>query len=362
MKISLLCPLGRTRMTMPAKGAECTHLQCFDLDMYLRMNEKRPTWKCAICDKVSTAYKLIIDQYFLDILQRAELSVSDVELLKDGSWRVIKVEAETLSSDDEDIVPCKITSSSTDPTRSSTITSNPSSSSASMLPADDDIIVLDSDDDIDVTPPPPPSASTTQTSDSDRNGTPVLLSPQNVSERSDISIICLDDSDGDVMPIPDTSSPASQMSNMLQMPTESSSVSLGEVSQALSNGHASSAGTPQTLMAALAPLMTQTSNPSTSNHMTSPMFAQSPYGALQPSVPTSFPWTGGAYNGMATSAVVPQVSQGFVQYDYNSFLNGNGRTNLNFDPVAQRNIQDTVAQLLGTISNNTQQSYYDRTS
>ncbi|KAK0426188.1 hypothetical protein QR680_009578 [Steinernema hermaphroditum] len=323
MKVSLLCPLGRTRMTMPAKGAECTHLQCFDLNLYLMMNEKRPTWKCAICDKISSAYKLIIDQYFLDILQRAESSVSDVELLKDGSWRVVKVEAETLSSDEDgDIVPCKISSSSAAPTRSSSIVVKPSSSTSPAL--DDDVITLDSDEDEAYTPPPP-STSTIRTNDS--TGTPVLSSPQAVaSEKSDISIICLDDSDGDCIPA-STSPPVISSAGSQSQTTDALQALNMVTSMPTTSEPTLSASTrQQTLMSALAPVMAQNAElmsavggsplqPASSLaviHQNALFATSSSYGALPPPVPTSqFSWNA-AYNGNAgdgTRQTVPKTSE-----------------------------------------------------
>lgn len=55
--------LGKTRMLIPVKPYDCKHLQCFDLSNYLMMNEKRPTWKCAVCSNGAPYKKLIIDWY-----------------------------------------------------------------------------------------------------------------------------------------------------------------------------------------------------------------------------------------------------------------------------------------------------------
>lgn len=48
-------------MGIPARCRDCSHLQCFDLDLFLKMNEKRPTWKCGICSGNAPYAKLIID-------------------------------------------------------------------------------------------------------------------------------------------------------------------------------------------------------------------------------------------------------------------------------------------------------------
>jgi hypothetical protein len=33
----------RTRMRMPGRAITCKHVHCFDLEGYLRMNEKKPS-------------------------------------------------------------------------------------------------------------------------------------------------------------------------------------------------------------------------------------------------------------------------------------------------------------------------------
>ena len=41
-KITLACPLGKMRMNDPCRASTCDHLQCFDAQLYLMMNEKKP--------------------------------------------------------------------------------------------------------------------------------------------------------------------------------------------------------------------------------------------------------------------------------------------------------------------------------
>ena len=50
VNISLRCPITYKRINIPARGQECKHLQCFDLESYLRLNGDRGgMWKCPIC-------------------------------------------------------------------------------------------------------------------------------------------------------------------------------------------------------------------------------------------------------------------------------------------------------------------------
>ena len=55
--------LGKVRMKMPCRSVTCDHIQCFDAVTYLRMNEKKPTWFCPVCDRHAEYSKLIIDGF-----------------------------------------------------------------------------------------------------------------------------------------------------------------------------------------------------------------------------------------------------------------------------------------------------------
>ncbi|GAB1301876.1 E3 SUMO-protein ligase PIAS2 [Apodemus speciosus] len=61
LRVSLMCPLGKMRLTIPCRAVTCTHLQCFDAALYLQMNEKKPTWICPVCDKKAAYESLILD-------------------------------------------------------------------------------------------------------------------------------------------------------------------------------------------------------------------------------------------------------------------------------------------------------------
>ena len=61
MFFKIIFQLGKMRMTTPCRAKTCNHLQCFDLAMYLQMNERKPTWVCPVCDKPAEFGKLFID-------------------------------------------------------------------------------------------------------------------------------------------------------------------------------------------------------------------------------------------------------------------------------------------------------------
>ncbi|KFV19593.1 E3 SUMO-protein ligase PIAS3, partial [Tauraco erythrolophus] len=85
LRVSLLCPLGKMRLTVPCRAVTCTHLQCFDAALYLQMNEKKPTWTCPVCDKVAPYDHLIIDGLFMEILNSCT-DCDEIQFMEDGSW------------------------------------------------------------------------------------------------------------------------------------------------------------------------------------------------------------------------------------------------------------------------------------
>lgn len=85
LKVALVCPLMKCRMQLPARARDCKHVQCFDLQSYLLMNEKKPSWLCPVCDKPAPYDALIIDGLFKGILEKVK-DVDEVEFTPDGQW------------------------------------------------------------------------------------------------------------------------------------------------------------------------------------------------------------------------------------------------------------------------------------
>lgn len=88
LRVSLMCPLGKMRMTTPCRPHTCGHLQCFDASLFLQMNERKPTWNCPVCDKPALYDNLVIDGYFQEVLSSSMLPLdcNEIQLHKDGSW------------------------------------------------------------------------------------------------------------------------------------------------------------------------------------------------------------------------------------------------------------------------------------
>ncbi|XP_032932186.1 E3 SUMO-protein ligase PIAS2-like isoform X1 [Catharus ustulatus] len=93
--VSLMCPLGKMRLTIPCRAVTCTHLQCFDAALYLQMNEKKPTWICPVCDKKATYESLILDGLFMEILNECS-DVDEIKFQEDGFWCPMRPKKETM--------------------------------------------------------------------------------------------------------------------------------------------------------------------------------------------------------------------------------------------------------------------------
>ena len=91
IKVTLACPLGKMRMTSPCRPASCDHLQCFDAQLFIQMNERKPTWKCPVCDGAALYDTLMVDGYFLDVINAPELPEDENEIIlsQDGSWHPV---------------------------------------------------------------------------------------------------------------------------------------------------------------------------------------------------------------------------------------------------------------------------------
>uniref|UniRef100_A0A8C4R1C9 E3 SUMO-protein ligase PIAS2 n=1 Tax=Eptatretus burgeri TaxID=7764 RepID=A0A8C4R1C9_EPTBU len=98
LRVSLLCPLGKMRLVVPCRAFTCTHLQCFDAELYLQMNERKATWNCPVCNQQAPYESLFIDGLFVYIL-KACLNADEIQFDQDGNWRPKpKMAIEALSS------------------------------------------------------------------------------------------------------------------------------------------------------------------------------------------------------------------------------------------------------------------------
>ncbi|KAB2069927.1 hypothetical protein ES319_A08G123600v1 [Gossypium barbadense] len=88
-RISLKCPISRTRIKTPVKGHACKHLQCFDFNNYVNINSRRPSWRCPHCNQHVCYTNIRIDQNMVKVLKEVAEDVSDVIISADGSWKAV---------------------------------------------------------------------------------------------------------------------------------------------------------------------------------------------------------------------------------------------------------------------------------
>ncbi|NXY00079.1 ZMIZ2 protein, partial [Centropus bengalensis] len=92
IKVSLKCPITFRRIQLPARGHDCRHVQCFDLESYLQLNCERGTWRCPVCNKTALLEGLEVDQYMLGILIYIQNSEhEEITIDPTCSWKPVPV-------------------------------------------------------------------------------------------------------------------------------------------------------------------------------------------------------------------------------------------------------------------------------
>jgi len=151
-KVSMACPLGMARMTLPCRASTCDHLQCFDADLYLKMNEKKPKWVCPVCNRPAYFEHLFLDGFYIQLLLSPAfkaLSTNDIILNNDASWEPVEETIEGVS-DSEDEEEQRV------------------QAAIRMRQKSQPAVTLDDDDDISVIPMTPLV---------DKDGAPVMYAP-----------------------------------------------------------------------------------------------------------------------------------------------------------------------------------------
>jgi hypothetical protein len=97
--LTLLCPLSKKKIEIPARGTSCQHLECFDLKTYLTLyfDYLNSSADCPICKKPSTKQHLRVDSFIQNILNTSD--DLNINLDKDCKWH--RIESEAKKIDDE---------------------------------------------------------------------------------------------------------------------------------------------------------------------------------------------------------------------------------------------------------------------
>lgn len=107
--LKLVCCTSLSRIERAARGAECDHLQCFDLGSYIHTMRSIPpkhAWCCPVCDKPAPLHQLRLDAFAQSVIDGTEANVTEVLVADNGKWEVSATE-EPLedSSAEEDVMP-----------------------------------------------------------------------------------------------------------------------------------------------------------------------------------------------------------------------------------------------------------------
>ncbi|KAI9276414.1 PINIT domain-containing protein [Sporodiniella umbellata] len=101
--LSTKCPLAFSRITVPIRSIHCNHLQCFDANTFLSMNEQTPTWSCPVCyKKITNCDDLVQDGYFQEMLDNTPRHIENVKVEPDGHITVVDERTPSESSDGSD--------------------------------------------------------------------------------------------------------------------------------------------------------------------------------------------------------------------------------------------------------------------
>ncbi|KAH7669917.1 E3 SUMO-protein ligase PIAS2, partial [Aphelenchoides avenae] len=118
-----------SRIAIPVRAQNCTHLQCFDLATYLKMHDrnvlavkrcgkkllgvdasvdkKHVSWDCPICKGKAEVRDLHIDGYFESLLQgyRDLQKVVEVKIMSDGSHHpIVEPKVEVIPVSDSPVI------------------------------------------------------------------------------------------------------------------------------------------------------------------------------------------------------------------------------------------------------------------
>ncbi|KAL0983689.1 hypothetical protein UPYG_G00131390 [Umbra pygmaea] len=103
IKVSLKCPITFRRIQLPARGHDCKHVQCFDLESYLQLNCDRGTWRCPVCNKTALLEGLEVDQYMWGILNAIQNSeFEEVTMDPTCCWRPVAIKSDNHIKEDPD--------------------------------------------------------------------------------------------------------------------------------------------------------------------------------------------------------------------------------------------------------------------
>jgi len=93
--VSLKCPLSLERYEFPARGKNCAHLACFNLETFLMFSQQSGVWQCPVCSKPLPWEDLEVDLNMLSVIREtadSEPEITQIRVAKDGQYDVVTQE------------------------------------------------------------------------------------------------------------------------------------------------------------------------------------------------------------------------------------------------------------------------------
>ncbi|XWS28426.1 hypothetical protein CRYUN_Cryun25bG0067800 [Craigia yunnanensis] len=88
--VNLRCPMSGSRIKVAGRFKPCVHMGCFDLEVFVELNQRSRKWQCPVCLKNYSLENVIIDPYFNRItskMRNCGEDITEIEVKPDGSWR-----------------------------------------------------------------------------------------------------------------------------------------------------------------------------------------------------------------------------------------------------------------------------------
>ncbi|KAH7255777.1 uncharacterized protein BKA55DRAFT_330754 [Fusarium redolens] len=124
LPISLADPFSKVRVTVPVRGSQCKHLECFDLETFLETRPRKEPqkgggpqqqgeepslvdrWGCPICGLDARPISLLVDDYLAavrrSLISNGDMRTRNIKVAPDGTWSAVW---EPDDSDDDSPAP-----------------------------------------------------------------------------------------------------------------------------------------------------------------------------------------------------------------------------------------------------------------
>jgi hypothetical protein len=92
--ISLKCPYTCKKLVEPVRGVKCPHFQCFEFQVYMKINKTRTSNKnaklyiCPICKNSTLPSDLFLDSFFVTIIEKYSKEMDNFDVFVKQSGKI----------------------------------------------------------------------------------------------------------------------------------------------------------------------------------------------------------------------------------------------------------------------------------